>query len=148
MDSSSAACEFPNMNPEEPEIARLLQASRTIAVVGVSAKPDRPSHQIALYLQSQGFTVFPVNPGHKTLLGVPAYKSVREVPEKIDIVNLFLRPEAIKVAVDDAIAAKAKAVWMQLGVVDNRAADEARKAGLQVIMDKCIRTEHGRLFPA
>jgi predicted CoA-binding protein len=116
-----------------------------IAVVGLSDKPDRPSHGVAAYMQSAGYRIIPVNPAVKEVLGEKSYSSLKEIPENVDLVDVFRKPEAVPEIVEDAIAIGAKAVWMQEGVVHNAAADRARAAGLQVVMDRCILKEHRRI---
>ena len=123
----------------------LMREARTIAVVGVSAKPDRPSHDVASYLIDQGYTVYLVNPAETELLGRTVYASVRDLPEPVDIVDIFRRSEQVPPVVDDAIAAHAKVVWMQLDIVNEEAAQRAREAGLEVVMDRCTKIEHRRL---
>ncbi len=135
-------CEFPKMNASESEIDALLSSAKTIAVVGISPKEDRPSHWIAAYLMEHGYKVFGVNPGLSELFGQRVYKSLADVPEPIDIVDIFRPSDAVPEIVDQAIAVKAKSIWMQQGIVNNAAADKAKAAGLQVIMNKCIYTEH------
>jgi hypothetical protein len=139
-------CEFPRQNSSASEIADILRSSRVIAVVGLSPKPERPSHGVAAYLKQQGYTIIPVNPGHAEILGEKAYASLREVPGPIDIVDIFRDPAAVPGIVDQAIEKKAKVIWMQEGIVHNAAADKARAAGLQVVMNKCMLKEHARLI--
>lgn len=141
----SQACEFPDSNPGSDGLARILREAKRIAVVGLSPKPDRPSHDVALYLMKQGYEVIPVNPGQKEILGMPCYKSLREVPGPLDMADVFRPPEAVPEVVEDAIAKGVKAVWTQLGIVNNAAAQRARAAGLQVVMNKCTKVEHARL---
>jgi predicted CoA-binding protein len=138
----SDACEFPLQNATSQEIRALLKTTRVIAVVGLSDKPDRDSYRVAGYLQSAGYRIVPVNPAVKEVLGEKSYPSLKEVPEKIDLVDIFRKPEAVPDIVEDAVAVGAKAVWMQEGIVHNAAADRARAAGLQVVMNKCIMKEH------
>jgi hypothetical protein len=123
----------------------LMRDAKTIAVVGVSSNPDRPSHEVARYLQDHGFTVYMVNPTETEVLGQPAYASVRDLPEPVDIVDVFRRSPDVPPVVDDAIAAGARAVWMQLDIVHEEAAARARDAGLEVVMDRCTKIEHQRL---
>ncbi len=132
-------------NADALKIAGLLRQSKTIAVVGLSPKPERPSHGVSLYMQAQGYKIIPVNPGQSEILGEKAYKELRDVPGTIDIVNIFRESSAVPEIVDQAIEKKAKAVWMQEGIVHNTAAAKARAAGLIVVMDKCIYKEHIRL---
>lgn len=127
------------------EIARILKDSRTIAVVGLSPKPARPSHQVALYLLAAGYTVIPVNPGQSEILGQPCYPDLYAVPLTVDVVTIFRRPQDVPPVVTAAIAIRAKAVWMQEGVVNEAAARKAKAAGLDVFMDRCIKKDHEAL---
>jgi hypothetical protein len=139
---SDAVCELPERNASSDEIRRLLSTARTIAIVGLSGDPKRDSHRVAAYLQEHGYRVIPVNPTVIEVLGEKAYPDLASIPVPIDIVDIFRKPAAIPGIVDDAIAAKAKAVWMQLGLADNAAAERARAAGLAVVMSKCIMAQH------
>ena len=123
-------------------ITEVLQSAKTIAVVGLSSSPLRPSYGVAAYLQSHGYHIIPVNPTIKGALGEKAYPSLRDVPEKIDIVDIFRRPDNVPPIVDDAIAIQAPVIWMQEGVVHEEAAAKARAAGIFVVMDLCILKEH------
>jgi predicted CoA-binding protein len=123
-------------------ITELLKRARTIAVVGLSDSPLRPSHEVAAYLQSAGYRIIPVNPEIQEALGERAYPSLLDVPEKIDIVDIFRRPENVPPAVEQAIQVKAPCVWMQEGIVNEEAAEKARQAGMMVVMDRCILKEH------
>jgi predicted CoA-binding protein len=127
-------------------ITDLLQRAKTIAVVGLSNRPLRPSHGVAAYLQSQGYQIIPVNPQIEESLGEKSYASLLEVPEKIDIVNVFRRPEFVGEIVDQAIQIKAPAIWMQEDVINEGAAQKARQAGIFVVMDQCILKEHRERF--
>jgi uncharacterized protein len=138
-------CEFPESNATSQEIADLLRAAKVIAVVGLSPKPERPSHGVSAYMKDQGYRIIPVNPGHAEILGEKAYKNLLDVPGPVDIVNIFREPSAVPEIVDQAIQKKAKAVWMQEGIVHNAAAEKARAAGLIVVMNKCIYKEHAAL---
>jgi len=138
-------CEFPEQNATEAEVRELLQNARTIAVVGISPKPDRDSHKVAAYLMEQGYTVYPVRPGCKEILGRECYRSLTDLPEPVDIVDVFRRPDAMPEVVEQAIENGAGAVWMQLGLANNAAADRAREAGLKVVMNKCTKIEHLRM---
>jgi predicted CoA-binding protein len=142
---SDAICELPERNASSEEIRRLLTSARTIAIVGLSGNPARDSHRVAAYLQEHGYRVIPVNPALEEVLGEKSYPDLASVPVPIDIVDVFRKPQAIPGIVDDAIAAKAKAVWMQLGLADNAAAEKARAAGLVVVMNKCIMVQHRHL---
>jgi len=129
----------------DPEtIKRILDELRTIAVVGLSSKSTRPSHGVAAYMQRYGYRVIPVNPNEREVLSEKAYASLAEVPERIDIVDVFRRSEEAGAAVDEAIAIGAKAVWLQEGVIDHVAARRAVDAGLMVVMDRCWLKEHVR----
>ena len=130
----------------DSQIRELLKSSRTIAVVGLSPKESRPSNMVGRYLQERGYKVIPVNPGQKEILGEVCYPDLESVKERIDIVNIFRRPEDTPPIVEQAVAAGAKAVWMQQGVVNEDAAGLAREGGLVCIMDFCIKIEHARLF--
>jgi uncharacterized protein len=131
-------------NPDP--IRDLLTTARTIAVVGLSASPLRASHGVSAYMQAQGYRVIPVNPHIQEALGEDAYPSLLDVPDKIDIVNIFRRPEFVEEIVDQAIQKKVPAVWMQEGVINQRAADKAKQAGIFVVMDRCILQEHRTRF--
>ena len=125
---------------------RILQRYRRIAMVGLSANPMRPSHFAAIYMLSKGYEIIPVNPREKQILGRTCYPSVREAPGPVEIVDIFREVAAIPDVVEDAIAAGAKVVWMQLGIVHEEAAERARQAGLEVVMDRCVKLEHARFF--
>ena len=129
---------------QQTVLARLFQDCRVIAVVGVSSNPARPSYRVAAYMQQQGKTIIPVNPRETTVLGVPAYPSLAAVPVPIDLVDVFRRSEEAGAVVDEAIRIKARAVWLQEGVIDEAEAVRARQAGLQVVMDRCWLKEHIR----
>jgi uncharacterized protein len=124
----------------------VLRSAHTIAVVGLSDNPLRPSHGVAAYLQTQGYRIIPVNPQIQTSLGEKAYPSLLDVPEKIDIVDIFRRPEFVEEVVDQAIQLKVPAVWMQEEVIHEKAAQKARQAGIFVVMDRCILVEHRARF--
>ncbi len=125
-------------------IARILDECRTIAVVGLSSKSTRPSHGVAAYMQRHGYRVIPVNPNEREVLGEKSYAFLAEVPDQIDLVDVFRRSEEAGAAVDQAIAIGAKAVWLQEGVIDDAAAKRALDAGLLVVMDRCWLKEHVR----
>ena len=126
-------------------IPELLRGSRVIAVVGLSSDEMRPSHGVAEYMQHAGYRIIPVNPNETEVLGEKAYARLEDVPEKIDIVDIFRRPVFVRAVVESAIKVGAKAVWMQEGVVDEAAAQSAREAGLDVVMDRCILKDHRSL---
>lgn len=139
---SEHACEFPRQNATTAEVRQLLASARTVAVVGLSDKPDRDSHRVAAYLQQVGYRIIPVNPNLTAVLGEKAYPNLRAIPEPVDVVDIFRKPDAVPEIVEDAIAIEARAVWMQDGIVHNAAADRARAAGLVVVMNKCLMREH------
>ena len=130
------------------ELETILAEAKTVAVVGLSPNPERESHSIALYLQEQGYRIIPVNPKAEEILGEKSYPSLRDIPERVDIVQVFRRPEAVPAIVEDAIAIDAKGIWMQVGVVHEAAAEQAHQAGLQVVMNTCMRASHRRLRAA
>jgi predicted CoA-binding protein len=125
-------------------IERVLDECRTIAVVGLSSNPSRPSNSVSSYMRRHGYTVIPVNPNETEVFGERAYPSLTEVPVNIDLVDIFRRSEQAGMAVDQAIAINAKAVWLQEGVIDQEAAQRASEAGLLVVMDRCWLKEHVR----
>ena len=127
-------------------IAELLEKSRTIAVVGLSNNPLRASHGVSAYMQSHGYRIVPVNPNITGALGEKAWPRLLDVPEKIDIVNIFRRPEFVEEVVDEAVQLKVPAIWMQEEVINEKAAEKARKAGIFVVMNECILQEHMRRF--
>jgi predicted CoA-binding protein len=129
----------------DPKLTRILSTSRTIAVVGLSNKPDRPAYTVPAYLQQQGYRIIPVNPKLTEALGEKAYASLRDIPEPVDVVEIFRRAEDVPPIVQDAIAIGAKVVWMQSGIVNLAAAEQAQAAGLQVVMDTCMGVTHRAL---
>jgi predicted CoA-binding protein len=130
------------------QISEILRASRTIAVVGLSAKRYRPSYGVAEYMQRAGYRIIPVNPHETEVLGEKCYPDVESVPEPIDIVDIFRRSEFVPEIVEAAIRKGAKVVWMQEGVIHEEAARRAQEAGLEVVMDRCILKDHRRLARA
>ena len=135
-----------HQNPEPQEIRRLLSGARTVAVVGLSDRPHRTSHTIARALQGFGFRVFPVNPNlDGSVLGEEPYSRVQEIPEPVDVVDVFRRGETVFPVAEDAVAAGAKVLWMQSGVVNEPAAAYAREHGLAVVMDRCIKVDYAYL---
>jgi|ERR1022692_41133 predicted CoA-binding protein len=127
---------------ETDSISELLRRAKTIAVVGLSPDPMRASHGVSAYMQGQGYRIIPVNPNIESCLGEKAYASLPEVPDRIDIVNIFRRPEFVEEVVDQAIQLKIPAIWMQEDVIHEKAAEKARRAGIFVVMDSCILQEH------
>jgi len=132
---------------KQNDIAEILSTTRTIALVGASDKPDRPSYRVMKYLLDQGYHVFPVSPkvAGKTLLGQQGYGTLAEVPEKIDMVDVFRNSEAAWGVAQEAVAVGAKTLWLQLGVINEQAAERAREAGMNVVMDRCPAIEIPRL---
>jgi len=135
-----------SQRPAADPITEILKNARTIAVVGLSSKRFRPSYGVAEYLQSVGYHIVPVNPHEREVLGEKAYARLEDVPEKVDIVDVFRRSEQVPEVVESAIRIGAKAVWMQEGVIHSGAAERARKAGFTVVMDTCILKEHIKRF--
>jgi uncharacterized protein len=129
------------------EITDLLRTSKTIAVVGLSSNPARPSFGVSRFLQRQGFHIIPVNPNETEVLGERAYASVKDVPGAIDIVDIFRRPARVPEVVDDALIKGARCIWMQEGVINHEAAKKAEAAGMPVVMNRCILKELARLLP-
>ena len=127
---------------EQDHIAELLKRAKTIAVIGLSDNPMRPSYDVSQYMQQHGYRIIPVNPGVPKALGEKSYASLAEISEKIDIVNVFRRPAYVPEIVDEVIRLKLPALWLQEGVVHEQAAEKARQAGVFVVMDRCILKEH------
>jgi uncharacterized protein len=127
-------------------LKEILLSAKTIASVGLSSNPNKESYRIASYLKAQGYRVIPVNPTASEIMGETSYPDLQSVPEKIDIVQVFRKPEDVPPVVDDAIQAGAKVIWMQEGIVHEEAAEKARQAGLQVVMDTCMRVAHRTLI--
>jgi len=132
--------------PISDPIRELLEKVKTIAVVGLSDDPMRPSHGVSAYMQAQGYRIIPVNPQITEALGERSYESLAEVPEKIDLIDVFRRPEFVDEIVDEAIQLKIAAIWLQEEVINERAAEKARQAGIFVVMDRCILKEHRARF--
>ncbi|HET7292775.1 MAG TPA: CoA-binding protein [Vicinamibacteria bacterium] len=133
-------------NPDEGRIRGLLESARRIAIVGLSPKPHRDSNRVARYLLEHGYAVIPVYPRDETILGQPVFRRVQDIPGGVDIVDVFRRSETLPEVAEDAIAAKAKALWFQLDCVHEGAAARAAAAGLTVVMDRCIMVDHGALL--
>src|SRR5205814_7378034 len=131
---------------DSEKLKRILQVSRTIAVAGLSTQWHRPSYFAAKYMQEHGYRVIPVNPTADAIMGEKSYKSLRDIPEKVDIVDCFRRSAEIPAIAEDAIAIGAKVLWMQLGVTNAEARKRAEAAGLEVVEDHCVKIEHGRFF--
>jgi len=131
--------------PDVSDIEKLLKGITSIAIVGLSPKEDRPSNMVARYLIDAGYTIYPVNPGQKEIFGKACYPDLLSIPNKVDVVNIFRRPEDVPPIVDDAVAIGAQAVWMQQGISSDSGADVARSNGLFVVMDRCIKIDHSAL---
>jgi uncharacterized protein len=132
---------------QDGAIKDLLQSIRTIAMVGLSADEGKPSNLVARYLKSKGFRVIPVNPGQESILGEKSYRSVSDIPESIDVVDIFMRADRVVAVVEEAVRLKPRAIWLQVGVVSDEAKALAEKGGIMFVMDKCIKQEHSRLLP-
>ncbi len=132
---------------EQPEraIVEILKNHRVVAVVGLSSDPGRPSYQVAQYLQNHGYRIVPVNPGCQEVLGEKCYPSLKDIPFLVEVVDIFRKVEAIPAIVDEAIAVGAQAVWLQLGLEEPQSAQKAEKAGLRVVMNRCMKVEHAAL---
>lgn len=135
-----------NDNPSPDEIKNILERSKRTAIIGLSAKEERDSNRVAKYLMEKGYEIVPVNPGQKEILGKECFKTLTDIPFKVDLVDLFLNPERVPPVVDQAIEIGASVLWMQIGVIHNEAAQKAREAGLTVVMDRCMMREHKKLF--
>jgi predicted CoA-binding protein len=133
-------------NEQAAAIRKVLRDSKTIAVVGLSPKPHRPSHQVASYLMEVGYTIIPVNPGQDIILGQTCYSNLRDIPTPVDMVDIFRRQEEVVPIVEDAIGIGARFIWMQQGIVNEEAAGKAEAAGLIVIMDRCTKIDHMNLL--
>jgi uncharacterized protein len=131
---------------EIQRLRRILSASKTIAVVGLSANWYRPSYFAAKYLMDHGYEIFPVNPNYDEVLGRRCYPDLKSLPERVDVVDIFQKPDRVPALVDDAIEIGARVVWMQIGIVHEEAAQRARDAGLDVVMNRCMKIEYARLF--
>jgi uncharacterized protein len=135
----------PDARQSSRDLNPIYERPKTIAVVGLSPNPDRASHGIAKYLMDQGYRIIPVNPMADEVLGLKSYPNLQSIPESVDVVQIFRKPEDVPAIVEDAIAIGAKVVWMQVGIVHEGAAEQARSAGLQVVMDRCMRATHREL---
>lgn len=135
-----------DISTDRDAIRRLLEATRTIAIVGISPNPHRPSNEVARYLRDAGYTIIPVNPACDEVLGEKCYPSLHEVPMRIDMVDVFRKAEDVAPVVESAIAVGAGSIWLQLGVIAPEAAQHAAQAGLKVVMDRCTKIEHALLI--
>ncbi len=132
--------------PDIPTLRRLLQDYKRIAIVGLSAKWYRPSYFAAKYMLDHGYSIIPVNPNYDEVLGQQCYPDLASIPHPVDIVDLFQRAESTPTFAQQAAEIGAKVLWLQLGIINQEAADIAHKAGLEVVMDRCLKIEHARLF--
>ncbi|NCB14243.1 MAG: CoA-binding protein [Erysipelotrichia bacterium] len=140
-------CEFPTVNSKNEEIIEIFKNTKTIAIAGLSPDTSKASNMVAAYLQNAGFKIVPIYPKEDTILGEKVYRSISEVPFKIDMVDIFRKPDAIAAIVNEAIArGDVDTVWTQLGLVNNEAAAIAKEAGLKVVQNKCTKIEHRNLF--
>lgn len=134
----------PEIQASEAEITEILDNYRVVAVVGLSNDPNRPSYQVAQYLQEHGYRIVPVNPGCQEILGERCYANLRDIPFPVEVVDIFRKVDAIPEIVDEAIAVGAKVVWMQQGLEEPRSGRKARQAGLRVVMNRCLKIAHGQ----
>ena len=132
-------------NEQEQIIREILISANTVASVGLSSNPDKPSYGVVSYLHGQGYKIIPVNPTASEILGEKVYPSLSDIPDKVDVVQVFRKPEDVPPVVEEAIKIGAKVIWMQEGIVNYEAAQKAEEAGLQVVMDACMRATHKRL---
>jgi predicted CoA-binding protein len=140
-------CEFPTIQSNKEEIKRIFDETKTIAIIGLSPKEDKASNMVARYLQSVGFKVIPVYPKEDIILGEKVYRSLDEITEQIDIVDIFRKPDVVGLVVDQAIAMKnIKTIWTQIGIVNNKAATKAREAGMNVVQNLCTKLEHKAIY--
>jgi predicted CoA-binding protein len=139
-------CELQDSPVTDVDLKSILSNAKTVAIVEMSTKKDNPSHNVAKYLQEHGFRLFAVNPNCDEVLGEKCYPDLKSIPEDVDVVDIFRRPDAIGAIVEEAIEIKAGTVWMQLGLQDEDAAQKARCAGLNVVMNRCMKMEHSRHF--
>jgi predicted CoA-binding protein len=153
-DETGEVCELPlrsqerSLYQDEETIQRIVRSARVVAVVGLSPHPHRPSHEVARYLQRQGLRVVPVNPNINETLGERSYPSLRDIPFPVDVVDVFRRSTAVPAIAEDAVAIGATALWLQLGVINREGAEIARRAGLEIVMDRCLKVEWMRLGAA
>jgi uncharacterized protein len=140
-------CEFPTVNSKSEEIIEIFKNTKTIAIAGLSPDASKASNMVAVYLQNAGFKIVPVYPKEEMILGEKVYRTISEIPFKIDMVDIFRKPDAIAQIVDEAIKrGDVDIVWFQLGLVNNEAAAKAKEAGLKVVQNKCTKIEHRNLF--
>lgn len=132
--------------PPDDKIKEIFESNKVIAIVGLSEKGERYSNKVGKFLKARGFTIIPVNPKYETVLGEKSYPSLKDIPEDVDIVDIFRKPEAVGEIVDEAIQKGVKVVWMQEGVINYEAAQKAKDAGIAVVMDRCMYKEYSRIY--
>jgi predicted CoA-binding protein len=140
------ACEMPTYHVLPKDVEEILTSNKTIAIVGLSPKEDRASNRVAKYLQSQGYKIIPVNPQYPEILGLKSYAKISDIPEEIDVVDIFRKSSAVPEIVDDAIKKGVKVVWMQEGIIHNESAKKVLEAGIKVVMNKCMMKEYKKLM--
>lgn len=140
------ACEMPEYHALPKKIEEILTSNKTIAIVGLSPKEDRASNRVGKYLQNQGYKIIPVNPQYPEVLGLKSYANIGDIPEDVDVVDIFRKSNAVPEIVDDAIKKGVKVVWMQEGIIHNESAKKALEAGKKVVMNKCMMKEHKKLM--
>jgi len=140
-------CEFPRVQSNKDEIKKIFDETKTIAIIGLSPKEDKPSNMVAKYLQNAGFKIIPVYPKEDIILGEKVYRSLDEITEQIDMVDIFRKPDVVSLVVDQAISMKnIKTIWTQIGIVNNDAAQKAKDAGMNVVQNLCTKLEHKDLY--
>jgi uncharacterized protein len=143
---SSNNCEIPDRNPVSEEIKEILESARTIAIVGLSDKPERDSYKVAFYLKEKGYTIIPVNPAKDEILGEKSYPDLKSIEEKVDIVDVFRKIEAVPEIVNEAIDINPGTIWLQLGLAHRESAEKAESAGIRFVQSKCLKVEHNKLL--
>ncbi len=139
-------CEIPDRNPVSEEIKEILENAGTIAIVGLSDKPDRDSYKVASYLKERGYKIIPVNPAKDEILGEKSFPDLKSIDEKVDIVDVFRKIEAVPEIVDKAIDIKPGTIWLQLGLAHRESAEKAERAGIRFVQSKCLKIEHSKLI--
>jgi len=140
-------CEFPTVQSNKDEIKRIFDETKTIAIIGLSPKEDKASNMVARYLQNAGFKIIPVYPKEDTILGEKVYRSLDEIEEQVDMVDIFRKPDVVGLVVDQAIAMKnIKTIWTQIGIVNNKAAQKAKDAGMNIVQGLCTKLEHQAIY--
>ena len=147
MTEDPTMCEMPAFVAPQQEIVEILKGHNNVAIVGISTKPDRDSHNVARYLMDQGYNIIPVNPTIQEFYGIKAYPSLKDIPEEVsvEVIDIFRKPEAVPEIVEEGITRGAKVIWMQEGIINNAAAQRAKDAGLRVVMNSCMLKEHRKM---